>query len=386
MSTSLLFCFVYSILNLKTVLTMLKRTAFFEAHQQSGAKLIDFGGFEMPVQYKGIKVEHHAVRNKVGIFDVSHMGEVFVTGKNALPFIQKITINDASKLSPGKAQYSAMCYQHGGIVDDLLVYMLAENEYMLVINASNIEKDVAWMEEHKLDDMVLDNRSDDICLLAIQGPNSPELVQRFTDVNLANMKYYTFEVGNFAGISNAIVSATGYTGEKGFEVYFDGKDVNTTEIWNKLIESGADLGIEPAGLGARDTLRLEMGYALYGNDITSETLPLEAGLGWLTKLAKDDFIGKMAIQIAKEAGLKRKLVGFIIPEQRAIPRAHYQLTDEAGNAIGEVTSGGLSVTNGKGIGMGYCSTEYLASHDEIYIAIRNKLVKATITKPPFITK
>ncbi|TNE71823.1 glycine cleavage system aminomethyltransferase GcvT [bacterium] len=365
---------------------MLKRTPFYEAHVKSGAKLIDFGGFEMPVQYEGIKAEHNAVREAVGLFDVSHMGEVMVTGADALAFIQKITINDASKLTPGKAQYSAMCYENGGIVDDLLVYMLSEHEYMLVINASNIEKDLEWMKAHVEGAMKLENISDTTCLLAVQGPKAPELVQRLTSVDVSSIGYYKFAVGDFAGMNNVIISETGYTGEKGFELYFSGKGIDANAVWDVLMEKGADLGIKPAGLGARDTLRLEMGYALYGNDISKDTLPLEAGLGWLTKLDKSFFIGQEAVTSAKEAGLKKKLIGFILDEEKAMPRAHYPITDINGSPIGEVTSGGLSITNGKGIGMGYASTEYLQNHSDVYISIRNKLVKATISKPPFIKK
>lgn len=365
---------------------MLQRTPFYQAHVQSGAKLIDFGGFEMPVQYEGIKAEHQAVREAVGLFDVSHMGEVFIKGTGALAFIQSITINDASKLTPGRAQYSAMCYENGGIVDDLLIYMIAENEYMLVINASNIEKDVVWMKSHLTGEVIVEDVSQDMCLLAVQGPKAPELVQRLTSVDVSSIGYYKFAIGDFAGMQDVIISETGYTGEKGFELYFTKNGIDALNIWNTIMETGSDLGIKPAGLGARDTLRLEMGFALYGNDISQDTLPLEAGLGWLTKLDKPHFVGKDAIVQAKEKGLQKKLIGFILEEEKAMPRAHYPLTDEAGLVIGEVTSGGLSITNGKGIGMGYAQTSYLSNHDVIYVSIRNKLVRASITKPPFIKK
>jgi aminomethyltransferase len=365
---------------------MLKRTPFYQAHQEASAKLIDFGGFEMPVNYEGIKVEHNAVREAIGVFDVSHMGEVFVNGTDALAFIQKITINDASKLVPGKAQYSAMCYENGGIVDDLLVYMLAENEYLLVINASNIEKDYSWMVQHQFGNVVLDNRSDKMCLLAVQGPNAPELIQRLTDLDVSSIAYYSFKIGSFCGMENVIISATGYTGEKGFELYFNETDANPLEIWNTLMKSGADLGIKPAGLGARDTLRLEMGFALYGNDISAETNPYEAGLGWITKLDKGEFIGKSALLEVKEKGITRKLTGFIVQGEKQVPRAHYDVCNSAGDKVGEVSSGGLSITLGTGIGLAYVDSDYLKTNTELFISIRGKLIPANITKPPFLRK
>lgn len=365
---------------------MLKRTPFYEAHKQSGAKLIDFGGFEMPVQYEGIKAEHLAVREAIGLFDVSHMGEVKITGPDALAFIQSITLNDASKLVPGKAQYSAMCYNDGGIVDDLLVYMMAENDYMLVINASNIDKDVAWMQTHLKGNVVLENISDSTCLLAVQGPKTHELIQRLTSVDVSAIGYYKFVIGEVAGIKNVIISETGYTGEKGFELYFSEKDGNPLELWNTLMKTGEDLGIKPAGLGARDTLRLEMGFALYGNDISKDTNPYEAGLGWITKLDKGDFVARNVLADIKAAGVKRKLIGFVVQEEKAMPRAHYPLCDVDGNAVGEVTSGGLSITTGIGIGMGFCDVAYAQANEFIYLSIRGKLVKALISKPPFIKK
>jgi aminomethyltransferase len=365
---------------------MLKRTPFYQAHKEASAKLIDFGGFEMPVNYEGIKAEHLCVREAVGVFDVSHMGEVFISGSDSLAFIQKITINDASKLVPGKAQYSAMCYENAGIVDDLLVYMLAENEYLLVINASNIEKDVEWMSKYVFGDVVLDNRSEKMCLLAVQGPKAPELIQRLTDLDISSISYYSFKVGTFCGMPNVIVSATGYTGEKGFELYFNESDGNPLEVWNKLMESGADLGIKPAGLGSRDTLRLEMGFALYGNDISSETNPYEAGLGWITKLDKGEFNGKQALVDIKASGISRKLTGFIVQSEKQVPRAHYEICNSNGEKIGEVSSGGLSISLGTGIGLGYVDSDYLKLNTELFISIRGKLIAANITKPPFIRK
>lgn len=365
---------------------MLNRTPFYEIHKKLGAKLIDFGGWEMPVQYDSIKKEHNAVRNKVGLFDVSHMGEFFVFGPEALDFIQYVTINDASKLEPGKAQYSAMCYTDGGIVDDLIVYMLDYNRYMLVVNASNIQKDFDWLINHKHHDMKIENRSIAMCLLAVQGPDSVKTLQKLTDVKLDDIGFYNFEIGEFAGFERVILSATGYTGEKGFEVYFDREDSNPSQIWQAIMEAGEEFDIEPCGLGARDTLRLEMGFALYGNDITKDTNPLEARLGWLTKLDKGDFIGKEAIQESKEKGIKKKLVGFTIDESRSIPRAGYPIVDEQGNEIGEVTSGSRSITLDKNIGMGYVESEFAEERTEIFIEIRNRRAEARVQKPPFLEK
>lgn len=340
----------------------------------------------MPVQYSGIRKEHEAVRNSIGIFDVSHMGEILVKGPESIDFIQNITINDASKLEPGKAQYSAMCYDDGGIVDDLLVYMIGDEHYMLVVNASNKDKDFAWMKQHEIAGATLKDVSDDMCLLAVQGPNSIKTLQKLTDVDLESIKYYTFKIGSFAGFDEVILSATGYTGEKGFELYFDKKDADPEAVWNAIIKAGAEYDIQPAGLGSRDTLRLEMGFALYGNDITKDTNPLEAGLGWLTKLNKGSFIGKDVLLKVKEQGPERKLVGFVIEEERAIPRSHYELCDESGNKIGEVTSGTMSITLGEGIGMGYIQKKFAETETGIYVNIRSKLVKARVVRPPFINK
>jgi len=365
----------------------LKRTPFYEAHKNLDAKLIDFGGFEMPVQYQGIKDEHQAVRDACGIFDVSHMGEVFVEGPEALDFVNYITINNASKIAIGQAQYSAMCYENGGIVDDLLVYRLDTHSFMLVINASNIKKDVEWMKQHVSKfDCTLENLSEKYCLLAVQGPNSKEILQKLTSVDLYSIGFYKFKTGDFAGLSSVIISETGYTGEPGFELYFRNDSGDPLSAWNAIMDAGVDSGLIPCGLGARDTLRLEMGYALYGNDITQDTNPLEAKMGWLTKLDKEEFIGKKALQEQKEEGITRKLIGFYTLEKRAIPRNGYPLCDKDGNEIGTVTSGGMSITENKGIGMGYAPVDYITANTTIYIKIRKKLVEATLTKPPFIRK
>ena len=363
---------------------MLKRTPFYDIHEQAGAKLIDFGGFEMPVQYDSIRKEHNAVREKVGMFDVSHMGEFYVTGEEALDLIQHITINDASKLVPGKAQYSAMCYEDGGIVDDLLVYMLDKNEYILVVNASNIEKDFEWVDQNNSFDAELMNLSDHTCLLAVQGPKAVETLQKLTDTDLSSIKFYTFELGTLAGYDDITLSATGYTGEKGFELYFNKKNVDPDAIWNAIMEAGKEFGIEPCGLGARDTLRLEKGFALYGNDITKDTHPLEARMGWLTKLDKGDFVGRDALLQAKKEGLQRKLMGLTIDDKRSIPRKGYTIVDEEDNEIGFVTSGSRSITMGTNIAMGYVSVDYAEEGKTVYVEIRNKKAEATVTKPPFV--
>ena len=366
---------------------MLKQTPFHSIHQKEGAKLVDFAGFEMPVQYKGIKTEHAAVRKGVGVFDVSHMGEFFISGPQALDLIQKVTANDASKLVPGKAQYSCMCYEDGGIVDDLIVYRLFEDDqYILVVNASNIEKDLAWIKSNNSFDAEVFDNSPDTALLAVQGPKSVETLQKLTDLDLNSIEFYSFKMGSLAGINDIVFSATGYTGEKGFELYFDKRTVDAEVLWNAIFEAGGEFGIEPCGLGARDTLRLEMGYALYGNDITKETHPLEARLGWITKFDKGDFIGKEALLKKKEAGLNRQLVGFVLEDERSIPRQGYEIVNENGDTIGEVTSGTMSITLGKGIGMGYVEKAYTAEGSTIHIAIRKKTAAAEVTKPPFIRK
>lgn len=364
---------------------MLKRTPFYQKQKDSGAKMIDFGGFEMPVQFSGIRQEHMAVREKAGLFDVSHMGEFFVKGSGALDLIQMVTINNVASLVPGKAQYTAMCYEHGGIVDDLLVYMIEKDHYMLVVNASNIEKDFDWISKQIRFDAEVTNRSDKTALLALQGPASIEILQKLTEVDLNGIGFYTFTTATVAGEAGVIVSATGYTGEKGFELYIDTEKADALRIWDALTEAGGE-DLSLAGLGARDTLRLEMGYALYGNDITRDTTPLEAGMGWLTKLDKGEFIGRDALLKQKEKGIERKLTGFIMMEPRNIPRSGYRIENGEGEEIGFVTSGTQSVSLNKAIGMGYISKENAVEEDEIFINIRGKSAQATVVKPPFLTK
>jgi len=366
---------------------MLKHTPYYEIHKELGAKLVDFGGWEMPVRYESIKKEHRAVRNAVGMFDVSHMGEFYISGDEAEQLVQYVTINDVTRLEPGQAQYSAMCYEDGGIVDDLLVYRLYDGEgYILVVNAANIDKDLDWIAGHNSFDADLYENTDDTCLLAVQGPKSIETLQKLTDTDLDEIRFYTFELGELAGFENVVFSATGYTGEKGFELYFDRSQVNCRAVWEAIMEAGDEFGIEPCGLGARDTLRLEMGYALYGNDLTADTNPLEARLGWLTKLEKGDFIGRDSLKQIREEGIKRKLVGFVIGDGRAIPRSGYRICDEEGDEIGFVTSGTQSITLGQGIGMGYVGLEYAGEGTKIFIEIRNSMAEATVTNPPFVKK
>jgi aminomethyltransferase len=365
---------------------MLKRTPFFDIHKQAGAKLIDFGGWEMPVQYESIKKEHQAVRNSVGLFDVSHMGEFFVHGPEALDLIQYVTVNDASKLARGKAQYTVMCYEDGGIVDDLIVYQLEDQAFMLVVNAGNIEKDFDWIEQYHNFDAQLKNKSSEMCLLAVQGLKSGETLQKMTDTDLSNISFYTFEKGKMAGFDDIIISATGYTGEKGFELYFNKNEVHPEEMWNAIMEAGREYDIKPCGLGARDTLRLEMGFALYGNDITRKTTPLEARMGWLTKLDKPSFIGQKVLKKGKKEGIKRKLMGFIINDKRSIPRKGYAIEDEHGRPIGKVTSGTRSITLDKNIGMGYLPADDAKAGKKIYIRIRERAAEAEVVKPPFLKK
>ncbi|GFD75125.1 aminomethyltransferase [Tenacibaculum sp. KUL113] len=341
--------------------------------------MVPFAGYNMPVQYEGVTAEHETVRKGVGVFDVSHMGEFFLKGENALALIQKISSNDASKLVPGKAQYSCMPNADGGIVDDLIIYMIAENEYMLVVNASNIEKDWNWISQHNDLNVEMENRSEDWSLLAIQGPKAAEAMQSLTSVDLSNIKFYTFEITDFAGIPNVVVSATGYTGSGGFEVYVKNEDVE--QLWNKVFEAGKDWGIKPIGLAARDTLRLEMGYCLYGNDIDDTTSPLEAGLGWITKFTKD-FVNAEALKAQKEAGVTRKLVAFELTE-RGVPRHDYEIVDTDGNNIGRVTSGTMSPSLGKGIGLGYVTIENSKVDSDIFIQVRKKQIPAKVVKLPF---
>ncbi|WP_026709858.1 glycine cleavage system aminomethyltransferase GcvT [Flavobacterium filum] len=360
----------------------MKNTALTHIHESLGAKMVPFAGFNMPVQYEGVTAEHETVRNGVGVFDVSHMGEFLLTGPNALALIQKVTSNDASTLTIGRAQYSCLPNAEGGIVDDLIVYRMKEEQYLLVVNASNIEKDWNWISSHNDLGVDMKNLSDDYSLLAIQGPKAVEAMQALTSVNLSEIKYYHFEVADFAGIEHVIISATGYTGSGGFEIYCKNSEVE--QIWNKVFEAGAPFGIKPIGLAARDTLRLEMGFCLYGNDINDSTSPLEAGLGWITKFTKD-FVNSENLKKQKEEGVSRKLVGFELLE-RGIPRHDYEIVDANGNNIGIVTSGTMAPTVGKGIGMGYVKTEHSAIDSEIYIQIRNNKVLAKVVKMPFYKK
>lgn len=360
----------------------MKNTALTAVHEKLGAKMVPFAGYNMPVQYEGVNIEHETVRNGVGVFDVSHMGEFFLKGEHALALIQKVTSNDASKLVDGKAQYSCLPNNEGGIVDDLIVYKIADQHYMLVVNASNIEKDWNWIAQHNDLGVEMINASEEYSLLAIQGPKAAEAMQSLTSIDLNNMGYYTFQIGEFAGIKDVIISATGYTGSGGFEIYFKNEDAET--IWNKVFEAGAAFGIKPIGLAARDTLRLEMGFCLYGNDINDTTSPLEAGLGWITKFDKE-FTNSDNLKKQKEAGVTRKLVGFELIE-RGIPRHDYEIVDADGNVIGIVTSGTQSPSLGKAIGMGYVPTQFATVDSEIYIRIRNKDIKAKVVKMPFYKK
>lgn len=359
----------------------MKKTTFYNVHVKEGAKIVEFAGYYMPVQYSSIIAEHKAVRNSVGVFDVSHMGEVFVKGNKALDFVQLITVNDASKLAPGRVQYSAMCYQDGGIVDDLLVYRLAENEFMLVINASNIEKDFEWMKKNNIG-AELQNRSDEYSLLAVQGPNSKKVVQKLTTDPL-DMEYYHFIKTRINGI-DMLVSRTGYTGELGYELYFTGDEKTAEAIWNAVMGAGKEFDIQPTGLGCRDSLRLEMGFCLYGNDIDQTTNPLEAGLGWITKLKKDKFIGKESLLKVQEEGLKRKLVP-VSTNEKAFPRHGYDFTVN-GKKIGTVTSGTVSPVLDKPIALGYVETAFSGEGSKINFSIRGKEIPAEVVKLPFVKK
>ncbi len=357
----------------------MKNTALTSVHTNLGAKMVPFAGYNMPVQYEGINAEHDTVRKSVGVFDVSHMGEFILKGENALDLIQRVCSNDASKLIDGKVQYSCLPNEEGGIVDDLLVYRMDEKSYMLVVNASNIEKDWNWIQKYNTKNVEMHNISDKTSLLAVQGPKATETLQKLTDINLSEMEYYSFKKGVFAGVENVLVSATGYTGAGGFEVYFENE--NAEKIWNAIFEAGAEFGIKPIGLGARDTLRLEMGFCLYGNDINDTTSPIEAGLGWITKFSKE-FTNSKKLQAQKEAGVQRKLVGFEMID-RGIPRHDYKIVDTEGIEIGIVTSGTQSPSLQKAIGMGYVKTELAKENSEIYISIRDQKVKAKIVKYPF---
>ena len=357
----------------------MKNTALTHIHEALGAKMLPFAGYNMPITYEGVNAEHETVRTAVGVFDVSHMGEFFLSGPNALALIQKVTSNDAAVLTDGRVQYSCLPNNDGGIVDDLLVYKIKDEEYLLVVNASNIEKDWNWISSHNDLGVEMVNRSDEYSLLAIQGPKAVEALQSLTTVDLASIKYYHFTIGNFAGFEDVIISATGYTGAGGFEIYCKNDQAET--IWNKVFEAGAPFGIQPIGLAARDTLRLEMGFCLYGNDINDSTSPIEAGLGWITKFNKE-FTNSANLKAQKEAGVSRKLVGFEMQE-KAIPRHDYEIVDANGNNIGIVTSGTMAPSLGKGIGMGYVTTENSTVDSEIFIRIRKKDVAAKVVKMPF---
>jgi len=357
----------------------MKNTALTHIHESLGAKMVPFAGYLMPVQYEGINIEHETVRSGVGVFDVSHMGEFLIEGEHALELIQRISSNDASKLEIEDAQYSCMPNDKGGIVDDLIIYRIKEQTYLLVVNASNIEKDWNWISSHNTNKAEMKNISDNFSLLAIQGPKAVAAMQSLTSVDLNEIPFYKFKVADFAGIDHVIISATGYTGSGGFEIYC--KNSEAEQVWQKVFEAGADYGIKPIGLAARDTLRLEMGYCLYGNDINDDTSPIEAGLGWITKFTKE-FVNSKALLEQKENGVKQRLRAFEL-ETRGIPRQGYDIVDEAGNKIGVVTSGTMSPSLKKGIGMGYVNTGHTKFGSQIYIKVRNKSLPAVVVKLPF---
>ena len=358
----------------------MKQIPLHALHVSLGAKIVPFGGFEMPVRYSSDLDEHHTVRNSVGVFDVSHMGEFLVTGQGALNFIQHISANDASVLKDGKVQYSYLPNERGGVVDDLLIYRFSENKYLLVVNASNIEKDWEWISRFKPDDATLTNLSDQTCLFAVQGPKAATVVQKLTDISLSAMEYYSFAKGTLAGIDDVIVSATGYTGAGGYEIYVN--KAHAESVWTAIFEAGEEFGIKPIGLGARDTLRLEMGYCLYGNDISDNTSPLEAGLGWVTKFTKP-FVGSEILLAQKSEGLKNKLVGLELLE-RGIPRPHYEVTNADGNKLGEVTSGTHSPTLQKGVALAYVPAACAKPGTELFIKVRERLFKARVVRLPFV--
>ncbi len=359
-----------------------KNTPFTQKHIALGAKMAPFAGYNMPISYTGINDEHAAVRKNAGVFDVSHMGEFILKGEKALDLIQRVTSNDASKLKNGQAQYSCLPNAEGGVVDDLLVYCVEENKvYMLVVNASNIEKDWNWISQHNTENAEMQNISERTCLLAIQGPNATKMLQPLTELDIINLKYYTFVKGVFAGVENVLISATGYTGAGGVEIYFDDKDDAADKIWEAIFAAGGPQGLKPIGLGARDTLRLEMGFCLYGNDIDDTTSPIEAGLSWITKFTKD-FTSKEIFAKQKAEGVSRKLVGFEMID-KGIPRHGYEIKDANGNSLGVVTSGTQSPSLAKAIGMGYVRTDYAGIDATIYIQVRDKLLKAKVSKIPF---
>ena len=358
----------------------MKQTVLNAIHKSLGAKMVPFAGFEMPVEYVGVTKEHINVREKVGIFDISHMGDIWVKGPQAFDFLQKITTNDVLKLSPGKAQYSCIPNGKGGIVDDLIIYKYEENKYFLVVNASNIDKDWAWINEQNTFNAILENASDKMSQVAVQGPKSTATLQKLTDIGLSTIPSFNFVTGTIAGMDNVIITATGYTGAGGFELYFMNNQAET--IWNAVMKAGEEFGIVPIGLAARDTLRLEKGYCLYGNDIDDTTSPIEAGLSWITKFADyKNFIDKDLLKKQKEEGVSKKLVGFELID-RGIPRQHYEIKDAEGNIIGEVTSGTMSPMMQKGIGMGYIKTAFAEPGSEIYIQIRKNMIKASVVKLP----
>jgi aminomethyltransferase len=360
----------------------MKKTTFNKIHKKLGAKMVEFAGYEMPIQYTSILAEHKAVRNSVGVFDVSHMGEIFITGDKALDFVQYITINDASKLFPGRVQYSAMCYPDGGIVDDLLVYKLSDKEFLLVVNASNIEKDYNWMKENNKFGVTINNRSDEYSLLAVQGPNSGEVLKKLVP-NMPELEYYHFTRGKVAGIE-MIISRTGYTGELGYELYFTGDESDAEKVWNELFKAGEAFDIQPIGLAARDSLRLEMGYCLYGNDIDKTTNPIEAGLGWITKTDKGNFIAKDVIVKVKQEGPSRKLVA-MISDEKTFPRHGYEIT-AGGKNVGVITSGTVSPVLEKPIALGYVNKPFNTPGSEVAFKIRDKEFPAVVTKLPFVKK
>ena len=368
---------------------MMKRTPFYDRHLQLGARISGFGGYEMPIQYSSIRQEHLAVREAAGLFDVSHMGEFLIDGSGALPLVQRLTTNDVNRIEPGQVQYSVMCNERGGIIDDLLVYRLGDERFMLVVNAANIEKDRAWITSHLSEDARFEDRSEQTVLLALQGPDAEDVLQELTDLNLSRMQPYTFQYATVAGIEQVLVSATGYTGERGFELYLDldARDPSLAMgLWDRIMERTDSYALQPAGLGARDTLRLEVGFPLYGSDLDEEISPLEAGLGWLTRLEKGEFLGSDILKKQKEQGVTRKLAGFIMKGRRQIPRSGYDICLEDGKKIGTVTSGSQSILLEQGIGLGYLPPELAVEGTTVFIPIRNKLLPAEVTKPPFFNK
>ena len=357
----------------------MKNTALTHIHEELGAKMMPFAGYNMPIQYEGVSIEHETVREKLGVFDVSHMGEFFLEGPGTIDLIQRVCTNDASKMVDGQAQYTCMPNEDGGIIDDLIIYRFNQEKFMLVVNASNIEKDWNWISKFNTQGVKMTNSSDEYSLLAVQGPLAVEAMQSLTSVNLADIKFYHFVLANFAGLNDIIISATGYTGSGGFEIYF--KNNQAVDVWNAVMSAGSAFGIKPIGLAARDTLRLEMGYCLYGNDIDDTTSPLEAGLGWITKFTKE-FTNSEFLMAQKEAGIKRKLVAFELID-KGVPRGGYEIVDHEGKPIGKVTSGTMGPSVKKGIGLGYVDRAFMKADTEIYIAVRKKRLKAKVVKLPF---